>query len=162
MNRRQFLGSASAAGLAGIGGCLTTLGLRSDGNDPEDVIDDWQEEKQRATGEPITVETVVSNPDRFRCEDEAFEALGEHAFDTFPNDSISVGGGGSGRMSVRRVLRYSREGEVIEIPSVSFETLKAEMPKYVEVRLYDEAEEGELIEECRFPVDVGDVAQQLY
>ena len=68
MQRRTLLGIFAAGTLVWLSGCIERISglLEDEPQHPREFVDDWQEERQPAQGEPITVETdeIVDREDR--------------------------------------------------------------------------------------------------
>lgn len=159
ISRRKYISGAVCASSFLFAGCSET--------EPEDVVDDWQEERSR--GEADILETEV-RIDSYGVIEVTYgrewrDALQSVVLDRLDRTSSLAFGFGKDRESeddeysilVSREIVLGRDGDIRSKPDVMFVALREATPRAVRATvIYDDTEHT-----CQFPVYVQDRVFQL-
>ena len=165
--RRHFLTYLTGSLSIGIAGCN---GSASEVN-PSDEVDNWHEDPERATAEPVNREvTGVDTSDiKEACARKAREVLSSIVSERVPNKnlqssrlyygdekSLPTEHRGGSALFVNRVHYFSRSGRLESAPDVDFETLRSKTPLSVTMNISTQNANHS----CKYPVYIDDIVFQ--
>ncbi|MFY4814864.1 hypothetical protein ACOJIV_19535 [Haloarcula sp. AONF1] len=165
--RRQFLtyltGSLSIS-IAGCNGSTSEV-------DPSDEVDNWHEDPERATAEPIEREStgVDASDIEEACARKAREVLSSVVSEWVPDKNLESSRlyygdekslppehRGRSALFVNRIHYFTRSGRLESAPKIGFETLRSKTPSSVTMNISTQ----DANHSCEYPVYIDDVVFQ--